>query len=1655
MIFINDMKNLKIYKTKTFLPTVLGDKKKGSAILLMSPNYDSSKRLMNNPMFTNSNRFASYYMENDISYYINSKNIEEVDESVLLGSQAALISCLESKRSDLSDSEFGVPDKRKFPLDTEAHVRSAIKFFNYVDPEDEEELSKRIIESMKKFNITDVKVGKNNRFGKYYHSSINESAGIPGSHRILSRLDLIYYGWKYGTIAENDARERIAQMINGDGGSANPDSIPTPDEHFASYGKLTSVGESVEVNNLRETLDTNYFVRETARDNIINLGDKIMFFGESSTNDNYIKRLIYASRIRHRKDLLNILSAVKTDNPWIKNTFPELAKYNKRNIFVDLYYYNSIFFENNAWVLDKGMNLYLTFMERLLTHPNITKAGYKKKTIFIPVADWDRNRDASVWNYRKSINPISCLYHLMYSGAGNRLKNTFKDTDLVFIGNNCYFKINFNEIEINEVPKLSIKFKNFCINICKNQEFNSEDIDTSADYAEKPDVISAKIADKIELSKGVDITPQLHKAKVKYKNNVINADPKAAAEDKKIINKSMLGANASEDSLTSQSSDNIKKLQKDKADAMQDPDSVSMAGANEEDEDNQKDKDLQKLADAINKAAENNDTEDDTMDDLDSDEIKRILATLGNDDEVNISDARASRMSELEKKLLDKEINGKSIRDILDDTGENEEEEATTIDVASPNKEEWSNLTYMNFDKHYNIDRDIINIFRFFNTCKRPIVVRDIKVSDTSTSEDRINLYDVDMEDYRGKRYRIKLDIPIMVDNRFLLRGSYKSIQTQFFNMPIIKTDLGVCQLISNYKKIFLYRCRDKGGSTLPAVSKFIKACKKYQGNKIKIEFGDNTKVCTKYNLPIDYIDIAGIIAKIESPDWIVYFNQDEIRKEYEIEEGKGFPFAFNKKLNAVEYYPPELVEPFIKMLTLNVFKQCPEFQDLFNAASRPSRCSYSVASIMSAKIPIMVLCGYHIGLRAAMERAGIEYKLVSKIDKETRHNVDFDWVEFNDGYVVYNITYESSLLMNGLKCCSTEMHSLGEIDSRDMYLEFLDNYGGRIKADGLDNFYDLFVDPMIKESLEYYKLPTDYIDIMLYGNAMLNDNKFIKHTDASSRRLRRYQLIAVYTYQVLSTAYGYYANQLRHNKQSAEFSVKQSAVIDKFLTDTISSDDSCINALRDVETTNSITTKGPSGMNSERAYSLDKRAYTDSMLNVLGMSTGFAGNVGITRQATINSNVTKDGYVKAGDGSTENMNDANTLTATEALIPFGSTRDDPMRTAMSFIQTSKHSVRTEESDPLLVTNGADEVMPYLTTDKFAYKAKDGGIILEVDEHHILIQYDNGDKEYINLDEVIEKNSDGGYYVPLKLDAADGIKVGMKFKKNFILAYDKLSFSNSLGESNNLAYNVGKLAKVAVLNTEEGFEDSGIISASMAKKLATRVDLKYDVVINKDSRVFSIASVGDHIEASDTLIMWEDEFDDEDASQLMTALSDSGEDVSEIGKRKLKSEVTGVLKGIKIFRTVEIEELSPSLQKIVTEYEKPYVQRAKVLKDNGLSIAGVPAHYVLPPTGKLKKAQEAVLIEFYVEYLDTVGIGDKIVYNAANKAVEKDIFPEGKEPYTAFRPEEKIDAFVADSSVSKRLVTSTFIYGSLQKLMIELDRSVKDIMGIPYDVTKL
>jgi len=105
-------------------------------------------------------------------------------------------------RQRLLPSEFGIPEKRKYPMPDEDHVRAAVRMFNNCDPDDEEELAKAIIKKMKKFGITDIKVSAANRFKKYYHpdgekkheATLMELASIP-DNKIVVGTDFHFVGY--------------------------------------------------------------------------------------------------------------------------------------------------------------------------------------------------------------------------------------------------------------------------------------------------------------------------------------------------------------------------------------------------------------------------------------------------------------------------------------------------------------------------------------------------------------------------------------------------------------------------------------------------------------------------------------------------------------------------------------------------------------------------------------------------------------------------------------------------------------------------------------------------------------------------------------------------------------------------------------------------------------------------------------------------------------------------------------------------------------------------------------------------------------------------------------------------------------------------------------------------------------------------------------------------------------------------------------------------------------------------------------------------------------------------------------------------------------------------------------------------------------------
>lgn len=123
----------------------------------------------------------------DIEEFMNQKGWS-FDESSFIGGMASMEASLTAKeRKAIPDKEYGLPTKRKYPMPDKKHVRAAIRFFNYVDKEDEAELARNINKMAKKYGMIDeIKVGSDNRFSKYWKGEVTESAGLPKAVEVLA-----------------------------------------------------------------------------------------------------------------------------------------------------------------------------------------------------------------------------------------------------------------------------------------------------------------------------------------------------------------------------------------------------------------------------------------------------------------------------------------------------------------------------------------------------------------------------------------------------------------------------------------------------------------------------------------------------------------------------------------------------------------------------------------------------------------------------------------------------------------------------------------------------------------------------------------------------------------------------------------------------------------------------------------------------------------------------------------------------------------------------------------------------------------------------------------------------------------------------------------------------------------------------------------------------------------------------------------------------------------------------------------------------------------------------------------------------------------------------------------------------------------------------
>ena len=1426
----------------------------------------------------------------------------------------------------------------------------------------------------------------------------------------------------------------ITYIINGESQVLEMHYPPEKDEH----GIILEGTEFVDQTDIRMPLVnlSEYDINEL----FCRLGNKVIFFNENTDDDvmadlerryslheadvralnSRYKRLLYNDRLRTNKDVIQIYEQVKVDFPWIKHMYPLLKRYKMFNLFVDLYFYNQAYLQNNSFAIIRSIDMYFEFLNRILHDQRLPEAGYTKFTVFLPVYGWNIIAGSEVIDFKKNLNPLSVLYKKLKM-APSELK-VFDDIDFIIFGEKGFLKFNTGNMPIN----YHTKFKRF-LNILQH---NVDFVEDPNEEPNSPDAITASIVDDIETVTG---------AKINNLTGKVNLPPNAVVANKPV-----------EPDQNDPSAILLTPKQHKEIQVARSIEKAVVATRASQDKETAK----AVVVSKVKAAAEQSKTKEDAIDKLEEDEeLKQLLADLESEDDsgaVKIDAIRAARITRAQDEFEKKKFQGVTIKELLNpEVNAAHELKESSVPIQTIN-DEWHHVKAVNFEKEYNLDADIIRCIDSLSDTKTkpyPISILDVEKEDTSTSEDSIYTYTVKCEGYDGKRFSFKFDIPKFRDNRFMrLRGNEKIFSIEMPLLPISKTNDDTAQLVSFYNKIFVMRYNTSTGKSNPFTDRLMKTLAKYQGKGLRKVVGDCYKISAKYDLPIDYIDIGRQYTKIifyspsQKENVTIYLNQDEVRKIPGVSAKNGIPIAMTESGKMI-YYTTKAAVP-LSLFIANLIDD-PTFMDLYQQQSLLKKATYSRAKLLNTYIPVIVVLAHDVGLTRAMDLAGIEYEIKIKRTSENMGSL-VDSIRLKDGYIFYKCTYASMMLMNGLKDCDIENVSIADLNKKVTWIEQLALFGGKQKSEGLDNFRALMWDPITIDVCKDYHLPTTYAEALIYASNLLVDNKFIKHTDITGNRYRTNEIIAAQFYRVLSTAYREYMSYCKRGRKVA-LTMKQDAVLELIISQNNTTNLSIFQPLSEIESRSTISTKGVTGLNEERSYTIEKRGYDPSMQNIISQSTSFAGQVGVNRQTVIDPGITAGrGYFKQSDISQGSV--TRSLGMTEALSPFMLTSDDPFRNNMTFVQTAKHSTPVEDSDPLLVTTGADAAMPYLSSDMFAFKAKQDGKVTAVTPDYMLITYKDGTKDYVNLSEQTMKNSDGGFFIILQL--ITNLKVGSSFKAGQVLAWDKKSFSKKIGLGQ-LSYNVGHLAKIAIMTTEDGFEDSGVCSEWLSERMGSDIVVQRSQPLPAATNILSIVKIGDFVREGEPLLVFQKAFDEDDANLLLKNLTIEDDMISTIGRLVVPSKVTGVVTDIKLFRTCEIKDMSTSLQRIFTAKEAK-IKKLKAIATTTLSDVQFDPTESLEHNGKLKSLETDVLIEIYVKYHDNMSIGDKMANLNANKMVLMDVYTDDMAPYTDFRRNEEIDVVSSASSIDGRLITSPFKNGALNKLMIELQRKCCEIYGKPW-----
>lgn len=954
------------------------------------------------------------------------------------------------------------------------------------------------------------------------------------------------------------------------------------------------------------------------------------------------------------------------------------------------------------------------------------------------------------------------------------------------------------------------------------------------------------------------------------------------------------------------------------------------------------------------------------------------------------------------------------------------------------------------------LDRDIVATFMNFSKLPDGFYVTNVDVTDASTPLSLMNNWKVTLKNKNNDRQSIiNIRIPKIVNGRFYNNGIWYNIGKQDFPIPILKINKKTVILTSNYNKITCQRYDTRSLVDLSMVVKIINKLTDTETGKNKyIRIGNSSNTNSRFVSTIEYDEYARkwVYFNNRSFNLEINFNRVQCQKKYgfvTVQENE-FCCGMHDQVPIVVNTETGLTRDGHTLTDLIIESLPPELQQEYKK-QKPGKLAMYTQIKIGVLVPLGVTIAAWEGISSLIRKSGVQYKFVAS-NFDDNH---FFTLHFKDKILAIENNVPNQLLFNGFYRINTKNYNFAEFEtpimnSNSIYVDIYNNlfFKQYSQLTTFITYYKFFVDPITADVCDHYHIPNDIAGMLIYASNLLADNNHTSENNASLYRIRSSEIIPAIIHYRLAFAISKYNNNVGSKARGNNIAFNPNEVINELLAVPNVEPMSALNPMVELHMRENITKKGFKGVNDDRAYTVDKRNYENSMIGKMALSSPNNANVGINRQLVADPKIESvRGYTSTAGPETD-FNDLQLASFSELLTPGTVTRDDAIRTAIATSQTS-HIVPTIAAEPVLISNGVDEIVSSNLTEEFSYVAPEDGSVIDKNEDYIILQFKSGKKKAINLAHKPSFNSGSGFYVDNHL--ITDYEVNDKFKRGDVIAYHERFFTK--GIDGVVRMNVGPLAKCVFANIYSTYEDAGLITHKMSKKLGTSLSMMQSVPIDAMDDIESVVKIGDEVEIGDPLIVFGiGDTGDKSVDNFLKAFQNKDSNsVLDNAKRIVRAKNPGRVFDVRMYTTKSMDKLSPSLYKLLDDYFKKNIQRKKILDkyDKTDSVYKLDTLYTLP-TAPLKgtaiKGRTCdVLIEIYIEHEDEASVGDKLAMYGASKQVLSEVIPEGLEPYAESDPNEEISLFVSNSGILKRMIPSLVVTASGNKVLVKLKSKMKEI----------